>query len=60
MPFDVHSLMQDPNHINHVIRFTVKHNVRSSGVAKIPVANDASSPRFFAARSASMVPLRSR
>ena len=38
MPFDVHSLMQDPNHIDRVIRFTVKHNVRASGVAK-DVAN---------------------
>ncbi len=50
MSFDVHPLMQDTDDVNGFIRFAVKHNVRASGVAEIPVANDANPPCFFAAR----------
>lgn len=38
MSLDVHSLMQDTDDVDVFIRFTVKHNVRASGVAK-DVAN---------------------
>ncbi|CDN60138.1 hypothetical protein I35_1615 [Burkholderia cenocepacia H111] len=50
MSFDVHPLMQDTDDVDGFIRFAIEHNVRTSGVAKISVANNANPPRFFAAR----------
>ncbi len=41
MSFDVHPLMQDPKHIDRVIRFTIEHDVSANGIPDIPIPNNA-------------------
>ncbi len=49
MSFDIHPLMQDPNHIDRVIRFAIEHDVRANCVPKIPIPNNASPTSLLAA-----------
>ncbi|MDR6503197.1 hypothetical protein J2785_006390 [Burkholderia ambifaria] len=50
MSFDIHSLMQDPNHVDRVIRFAIEHDVRTYCVPEISIPNNASPASLFAAR----------
>lgn len=50
MLFDVHALMQDPNYIDRVFRFTIEHDVGAHGIPEISIANNASPADLFTAR----------
>lgn len=50
MLFDVHSLMQDPNHIDRVFRFAIEHDVGAHCVPEIFIANNTSPTDLFTAR----------
>jgi hypothetical protein len=47
MLFDVHSLMQNPNHIDRVFRFAIEHDVGAHCVPEISIADDARPTGLF-------------